>query len=327
VTATGTIELPGLGPAMDVHDWLMVVPDTPWLFRGRIACQSLNMVKASREVGKTLLVAEATVAYVKGETEWLGGQYDGPEDRGNVFWMVTDANAEAEVSQQLTNLGAPKGRVQLARHSGEIKGSAEDWMAWGAWLQGVHGVSVLVVDNGTGMTNGVVDTEASGALFKRLRAMTGPMGLTVILIHHEKNSGGTAGNYSWESETRWRLRLSCPSGKPLTDDYRELSIDGGNILPPDDVPLVTPLRMPRRTHKGSRFTMTERRNTTPEQRSEKRREDHGDKFKTLMEMGGTWANYAEMGAAISASASQAERIVKGHGHVRDRATGMIVPKA
>lgn len=326
MTTTGTVELPGLGPVMDVHDWLTVSPDNPWLFRGRIACQSLNMVKASREVGKTLLVAEASVAYVKGEPEWLGGQYDGPEDRGNVFWMVTDANAEAEVSQQLANLGAPKGRIQLARHSGEITGTVEQWVNWGAWLQGVHGVSILVIDNGTGMTNGVVDTEASGALFKKLRAMTGPLGLTVILIHHEKNSGGTAGNYSWESETRWRLRLSCPSGKPLTDPYRELSIDGGNILPPDDIPLVTPLKMPRRTHPGARFTMTEKRNTVPEKRSEERQEDHGRMFRGLLEGGRAWASYGEIGQALGVSASKAERIVKEQGHIRDRATGQIVPR-
>ena len=324
---TTEVQLPGLGPAMDVHEWLGVVPENEWLVSGLIANQSLNMVVAKREVGKTLLICDFIAAYVMGEADWLGRQFEDTEPRGNVFYMVTDANAEAEVSRQLGNLGVPAGRVMLARHNGETHGSVDDWVKWAAWIQATQNVSVLVVDNGTGMSNGVVDTEATGTLFKRLRAMCGPRGLTIILIHHEKNSGGTAGNYTWQSESRWRLRLTA-GDDPRRNDYRELELDGGNAIAlPADLPESIPLRMPRRSHPASRFTLTDKRNTAPEERSAKREEDHEDKFATLTSMARSWSSYGEIGDALGVSASKAERIVKGHGHVRDRATGAIVPNS
>lgn len=311
---------------MDIHDWLMLAPESEWIFRGLIAQQSLNMFKSPREVGKSRLACDGIASYAKGEPDWLGGAYEGDQERGNVYYMVTDANAEAEVSVLLAQLGVPRGRVQLGRYGGELRKSGiEDWVRWGAWLQGVQGVSILVVDNGTGMTDGVVDTEESARLFKRLRAMTGPMGLTVILIHHEKNSGGTAGNYSWESETRWRLRLSCPSGDPRHDPYRELIVDGGNVSEAGDIRERIPLRMPRKSHPGSRFTLTDLRNATPEKRSKEREEDHGDKFKALVAMERTWKTQEEMADAIGISPSGLRRILGEKGYSRDRKTGLLVP--
>jgi hypothetical protein len=324
---TVDVQLPGLGPAMDIHDWLTVVPENEWLVNGLVANQSLNMIKAKREVGKSLLACDFIAAYVTGEPEWLGRSFEDTEPRGNVLYMVTDANAEAEVSRQLGNLGVPRGRVELARHSGEMRDSVDDWVKWGAWIQTTRKVAVLVVDNGTGMSNGVVDTEATGTLFKRLRALTGPMGITVILIHHEKNSGGTAGNYSWESESRWRLRLAAKDDRLWASDYRELEFDGGNVKIPADLPDSIPLRMPRRSHPASRFTLTDRRNATPEERSAKRENEHTDKFTDLTKLDRSWASYAEMGATLGVSAATAERIVKERGHVRDRATGRIVPRS
>lgn len=309
---------------MDVLDWLLVVPDSEWLVSGLIANQSLTMIKAKREAGKTLLACDFIAAYVKNEPEWLGRRFEDGTQRGNVLYMVTDANAEAEVSRQLASLGIPAGRVAVARYNGEAHGTVDDWSNWGAWIRDTGNVSLLVVDNGTGMTNGVVDTETTGSLFKRLSALTGPMGLTVILIHHEKNSGGTAGNYTWESGVRWRLRLSARDEKSWRSDYRELEFDGGNMNVPEDFPAAIPLRMPRRTHPGSRFALADRRNNTPEARSAERQEEHGDKFAALMSMNRSWRSYAEIGKALGVSASKAERIIKDHGHMRDRATGAIV---
>jgi hypothetical protein len=104
-------------------------------------------------------------------------------------------------------------------------------------------------------------------------------------------------------------------------------MDGGNIPLPDGVPERMPIRMPRKTHPGSRFTLTDRRNASPEKRSGEREEDHKGTFSTLVGLNRTWASYGEMGRAVGVSASKAERIVKGHGHVRDRASGAIVPAA
>jgi hypothetical protein len=72
VTTIATVELPGLGPVMDIHEWLMVVPENQWLVSGLIANQSLNMIKAPRETGKTLISCDFTRSYVMGEPEWLG---------------------------------------------------------------------------------------------------------------------------------------------------------------------------------------------------------------------------------------------------------------
>jgi hypothetical protein len=297
---------------MDIHEWLTIVPENQWLVNGLIANQSLNMIKAPRETGKTLLVCEFCRTYVMGEPEWLGRKYE-DDSRGKVFYMVTDANAEADVSRQLANLGVPAERVKLARHNGEDLGTVNDWTNWGAWLQ-AQGISVLVVDNGTGMSNGVVDTEATGNLFKKLRAMTGPMGLTVILVHHEKNGGGTAGNYSWESETRWRLTLTAPSGNPWNDDYRELSFKG-NLNPPEDMPGVIPLRMPRRSHPGSRFTLTGGRNATAPERSPQRPDEQRVLVEKILALGRQdWKSQREIAEAIGSNQTAVSRAFNATGY-------------
>ena len=303
--------LPGLGPVKDIHDWISLVPESPWLVSGLIAAESLNLITAKREVGKSLLVCDFLSSYLMGEPEWLGRKFE-QDSRGRAMFMVTDANAEAEVSRQLTALGVPRGYVDLARHSGEMyAANAGDWAHWGENLRTHRDTRILVVDNGTGMSAGVVDTEATSRLFKALRVVTGPMGLTVILIHHEKNTGGTAGNYQWQSESRHRLSLAMGD----SSDYRELSFQGGNTMLPEDMPEVIPLRMPRKSHPGSRFTLTDARNTVPEDRSATAHKNQ-ERIDELVAMNRSdWSSQEELGQAVGLSQPQMGRVMRKAGYV------------
>jgi RecA-family ATPase len=90
--------------AHSVQEWLSRADPNEWLVDGLILNKSLNLLKAKREAGKSLLAVDLAVALVHGETEWLGRRI-GPGSPGGVCFLVTDAGAEIEIARQLDRLG------------------------------------------------------------------------------------------------------------------------------------------------------------------------------------------------------------------------------
>ena len=100
-----------------------------------------------------------------------------------------------------------------------------------------------------------------------------------------------------------------------SSDYRELSFQGGNTMLPEDMPEVIPLRMPRRTHPGSRFTLTDARNAVPEDRSATA-DKNQERIDELVAMNRSdWSSQEELGQAVGLSQPQMGRVMRKAGYV------------
>jgi hypothetical protein len=288
------------------------------MVEGLILNKSVNLLKAKREAGKSLLAVDLAVALVRGETDWLGRTI-APGTPNGVYFLVTDAGAEVEIARQLARLGIkPEDMVTVARAR---RGPAlvDQWARFGERLR-AEGYGLVVIDNGTGLVHDIVKPESVNPLFDGLKELTAPdIGLTVLLVHHEPKMGtGAAGNYSWESEPRWRLSLSKVNG-----DYRSLVAEGNAL---SDMPPVIGLRMPRRTHPGSRFTLADDRNIAPEDRSASMDKDDERILKILSHGRADWRNQEEIAKAIGCSQATIARTFDRKGYaLRDGQVVKLAP--
>jgi AAA domain len=297
------------GEPMDAYDWLEVGTGEEWLVEGLVLAQSLTMVKGKRESGKSTLTMDFIRSYVMGEPEWLGRKILA-DNRGRVFYGVTDTNAEMEVSRAVRNLGIPRGRVQVQRIRRNSL-NAETGKQLNAYLR-ASGFGLAVFDNGTGLVADIVKNEYTAPLFDGIKEIAGPGGLSVILVHHEPRGGASAaGNYSWEGESRWRMSISRIPGESLSSPERLVSLEGNAVSELADVVRV---KMPRIGHPGSRFTLSEARNTVPEDRS-KGQPVKADLWAKILSYGDReWASNADIADVVGTSEATVSRLLTGNGY-------------
>lgn len=287
--------------ARDAYDWLADADPDQWVVEGLIH-NTLTMLTAKREVGKSLVTTDLAPVLTRGEDTWLGRKVK-PGFPDRIYYLVTDAGTERDTSRRVVELGVPKGSVTVARVR---RGPAEvaQWREFGEKLR-EDGYGLVVVDNGTGLVHDIVKPEYVNPLFDGLKELT-DAGLAVLLVHHEPKGGqSAAGNYIWESEPRWRLNLA-----KVGDEYRTLSCEGNALT---DLPPVIPLRMPRKTHPGSRFTLADGRNRVSEVRSEERIDRH-DEYLLRMLGRSDWKSQSEIAESVGISQKTVSRVLTGKGY-------------
>jgi AAA domain len=279
-------------------EWLVNDDGNPWLVDGMVH-DGATLWVAKRGVGKSLLTVDLAVSLARGDTEWLGR--DIRPGNGRVVFLVSDPKAERETARRLDAMGTPDGSVEIGR----LRRGPEPAEQWAELARELKGSRLVVVDSGTNLVHDTVKAEYTNPLFDGLNEIVAE-NIPVLLVHHIPKSGTlAAGNYGWEAWPRWWMYMGA-SG----ENFRTLVFEGNEN--DDGLPRTVVVRMPRKTHPASRFTLADDRAAESEIRTLARQGNHA-KLLTHMRERSDWRSQAHIAAELGISQSVVSRILTANG--------------
>jgi hypothetical protein len=313
------------------EDWLEGYDGDPWIVPGIVHSVS-NLWLAKQKVGKSLLMADLAAALACGEGQWLGRPVKDDYAGRPAFMFVSDPKAEVEAAARLEAWNVPRGSVHIGRMRRGPEPIAE-WLRLGDEVVDLGG-KVVILDSGTNLVHDIITPESTNPLFDGLNELT-ERGLSVQLVHHlPRNGSAAAGIYSWESWSRWIVRMTRKG-----EAHRMLSFDGNEKC---DLPGKIQLGMPRKDQPGSRFTLTNPDAGRDEGEAEapaRQKRDQGarDRRRGIILEGQPWEGQEAIGVAIGKaegteplSQPRVSRLLKAYGwtlrsgKIADTGTGLLL---
>jgi hypothetical protein len=290
-------------------EWMTEDSRDSWLVEGMVH-EGGTAWFAHRGEGKSLLTVDLAVAMAKGEEKWLGRKIR--PDSGRILFLVSDPRAVKETSTRLAAMGAPEGSVIVGRLR---RGPPE--VQWWMQLAGeIEDFRMVVVDSGTNLVHDIVKAEFVNPLLDGLTELVEAK-IPVLLVHHMPKTGNSgAGGYFWEAWPRWSMYMNKAG-----DGYKSLAFEGNAVT---ELPATVVVRMPRKTHPGSRFALADSRGADPEIRS-LARIDRDDALMRRIIEGQPWGSQTAIGRALDVSQPKVSRVLKDKGF--DLSGGRIVPRS